>query len=274
MQDDIFDADRFAARIEGLIERYPDRSSVEYADFSNMSELPVFVVGMPRSGTTLVEQICATHSRVFGAGELGDIIRLDHILNRGDIAGSPELHGETAWKIAKEHIVKLYGQAKGALRVVDKMPDNILLVGLILRLFPRARIIWCSRDKRDTALSCYFQMFAPGAQHFSYDLADCGHRMRLIERLARHWMTLVPTRMIEMNYEALINDLEGQSRRLIEFLGLGWEPACMDFHRTERSVATVSYWQVRQPLYQSSVGRWRNYEQHLSPLFAALSKHG
>jgi hypothetical protein len=116
-------------------------------------------------------------------------------------------------------------------------------------------------------------MFAAGAQHFSYDLADCGHRTRSIERLARHWMTLVPGRMIEVNYEALIDDLEGQSRRLIEFLGLDWESACMDFHRTERPVVTVSYWQVRQPLYQSSVGRWRNYEKHLDPLFSTLSRH-
>jgi hypothetical protein len=238
-----------------------------------MSELPVFVVGMPRSGTTLVEQICASHSRVFGAGELGDIIRLDGILNRPDVACSTEKLHETAQRLAKEHIIKLYGQAKGALRVVDKMPDNILLVGLIARLFPRARIIWCSRDNRDIALSCYFQMFAPEAQHFSYDLADCGHRARLVGRLARHWMTLLPSRMIEVNYEALVDDLEGQSRRLIEFLGLDWESACMDFHRTERPVVTVSYWQVRQPLYQSSMGRWRNYEKHLGPLFAALSKH-
>jgi tetratricopeptide (TPR) repeat protein len=270
---DQFDAGRFTARIEALIERYRDPSSVEPSDFSNMSELPVFVVGMPRSGTTLVEQICASHSRVFGAGELGDIIRLDGILNRPDVACSTEKLHETAQRLAKEHIIKLYGQAKGALRVVDKMPDNILLVGLIARLFPRARIIWCSRDNRDIALSCYFQMFAPEAQHFSYDLADCGHRARLVGRLARHWMTLLPSRMIEVNYEALVDDLEGQSRRLIEFLGLGWEPACMDFHRTERPVATVSYWQVRQPLYQSSVGRWRNYEKHLGPLFAALNQH-
>jgi hypothetical protein len=274
MQNDLFDADRFSAQIEGLIERYPDRSSVESADFSSMSELPVFVVGMPRSGTTLVEQICASHSRVFGAGELGDIIWVDNFLKRQAAAGTPEMLHDAARRLAKEHIVKLYAQAKGALRVVDKMPDNILLVGLIVRLFPRARIIWCSRDNRDNALSCYFQMFAAGAQHFSYDLADCGHRARLIGRLARHWMTLLPSQMIEMNYEALINDLEGQSRRLLEFLGLSWEPACMDFHRTERSVATASYWQVRQPLYQSSSGRWRNYDQHLGPLYAALSKHG
>ncbi|MCC8977394.1 tetratricopeptide repeat-containing sulfotransferase family protein [Bradyrhizobium acaciae] len=270
---DQFDKDGFSVRIEQLIEGFPDRSSVAPADFSNMSELPVFVVGMPRSGTTLVEQICASHSRVFGAGELGDIIRLDNVLNRPDVAGSVDKFHQTARQLAKDHIVKLYGDAKGACRVVDKMPDNVLHVGLVMRLFPRARIIWCSRDDRDTALSCYFQMFSPGAQHFSYDLADCGHRARLIDRLARHWMTLLPNRMIEMNYETLTADLEGQSRRLIEFLGLEWEPACLDFHLTERPVSTVSYWQVRQPLYQSSVGRWRNYEKHLGPLFEALSRH-
>jgi tetratricopeptide (TPR) repeat protein len=268
-----FDVDRFTARIEGLIERYRDRTSFEPSDFSNMSELPVFVVGMPRSGTTLVEQICASHSRVFGAGELGDIFRLDNSLNRLELAGSTERLHESARRLAKEHVVMLHGTAKGAHRVVDKMPDNILNVGLIARLFPRARIIWCSRDNRDTALSCYFQMFVPGALHFSYDLDDCGHRARLIERLARHWMSVVPDRIMEVNYEALTEDLEGQSRRLIEFLGLEWESACTEFHRTERPVSTVSYWQVRQPLYRSSVGRWRKYERHLGPLFAALDQH-
>jgi hypothetical protein len=150
------------------------------------------------------------------------------------------------------------------------MPDNVLLVGLIARLFPRARIIYCSRGPRDTALSCYFQLFSDGAQHFSYDLPDCGRRCRQIERLAAHWLILLPLHMTEVNYERLVGDLEGESRRLIEFLGLEWEPACLDFHRTERTVATVSYWQVRQPIYSSSIGRWRHYENHLAPLFAAL----
>jgi hypothetical protein len=122
------------------------------------------------------------------------------------------------------------------------MPDNVLLVGLIARLFPRARIIYCSRGPRDTALSCYFQLFSDGAQHFSYDLPDCGRRCRQIERLAAHWLSLLPLHMTEVNYERLVGDLEGESRRLIEFLGLEWEPACLDFHRTERTVATVSYW--------------------------------
>jgi hypothetical protein len=150
------------------------------------------------------------------------------------------------------------------------MPDNVVLVGLIARLFPRARIVYCSRDPLDIALSCYFQLFSEGAQYFSYDLADCGRRCRQVERLAAHWLSLLPLQMIEMNYEKLVADLEGESRRLIEFLGLDWEPACLNFHRTERTIATVSHWQVRQPIYTSSIGRWRHYEKHLGPLFAAL----
>jgi hypothetical protein len=138
-------------------------------------------------------------------------------------------------------------------------------------LFPRARVIYCSRDPRDISLSCYFQLFADGAQSFSYDLADCGTRCREVQRLARHWLRLLPFHMIEINYEVLVDDLEAESRRLIEFLELDWEPACLDFHRTERTVVTVSHWQVRQPLYKSSVGRWRNYEKHLGPLLAVLN---
>jgi Sulfotransferase family len=142
------------------------------------------------------------------------------------------------------------------------------MIGL---LFPRARIVYCSRDARDISLSCFFQLFMEGAQPFSYDLADCGRRCLEIRRLAEHCMRLMPLHMIEINYETLVADLEGETRRLIEFLGLDWEPACLDFHRTERTNATVSHWQVRQPLYSSSVGRWRNYEKHLGPLFAALN---
>ena len=136
--------------------------------------------------------------------------------------------------------------------------------------FPRARIIYCSRDPRDISLSCFFQLFVEGAQHFSYDLTECAKRCRNVERMARHWMKLLPHHMIEVNYESLVGDLEGQSRRLIDFLGLEWEPACLDFHQTERTVATVSHWQVRQPIYSSSVGRWREYEKHLGGVFAAL----
>jgi tetratricopeptide (TPR) repeat protein len=263
-----FNAEFFARHVDRLIETCtPDSLAVGTA-YGAMSELPVFVVGMPRSGTTLVEQICASHSRVFGAGELSDIPLLAVNLAR---APSDESSQAVARRRAADaHVLRLHKLDRDAVRIVDKFPDNVLSVGLIAQLFPRARIVYCSRDARDISLSCYFQLFADGAQPFSYDLADCGRRCRGVERLALHWLTLLPSHAIEVNYETLVADLEGQSRRLIEFLGLDWEPACLDFHRTERTVVTVSHWQVRQPLYKSSVGRWRHYEKHLGPLLAAL----
>jgi tetratricopeptide (TPR) repeat protein len=266
---DRFDAKAFARSVDGLIASNTAQFLAEDPGDGNMSELPVFIVGMPRSGTTLVEQICASHPRVYGAGELDAIARISWELVRNRAKRNGQM--AIGRRLADGHIVRLHRLGRGALRVVDKMPDNMLLVGLIARLFPRARIIYCSRDPRDTALSCFFQVFSQGAQPFSYDLADCGSRCRDISRLGAHWLGLRPWHMIEVNYEKLVADLEGQSRRLIEFLGLDWDPACLEFHRTERTVATVSHWQVRQPIYSSSIGRWRYYEKHLGPLFAALN---
>jgi tetratricopeptide (TPR) repeat protein len=263
-----FDAAAFARSVDALIKTNTTQLFAEAAATGNISELPVFIVGMPRSGTTLVEQICASHSRVYGAGELDDISRiaLDLAAERRDQSRL----AAASRRAADAHVLRLHRLGRGALRVVDKMPDNAVLVGLIARLFPRARIVYCRRDPLDIALSCYFQLFSEGAQYFSYDLADCGRRCRQVERLAAHWLSLLPLQMIEMNYEKLVADLEGESRRLIEFLGLDWEPACLNFHRTERTIATVSHWQVRQPIYTSSIGRWRHYEKHLGSLFAAL----
>jgi tetratricopeptide (TPR) repeat protein len=270
---DRFDAKTFTAAIDRLIDLYTPGYLAEMVDIGNLSELPVFIVGMPRSGTTLVEQICASHSHVFGAGELPDIARIVVALGAGHEEEQVDsIDRAAAQRLADSHIVNLYSLAQGAIRAVDKMPDNIIAVGLIALLFPRARIIYCSRDDRDIALSCYFQLFNAGAQFFSYDLGDCGRRCRHIARLASHWLKLLPARMIEVNYETLVADPEGQSRRLIEFLGLDWESACLNFHRTERTVTTVSHWQVRQPLYHSSVGRWKHYEKDLDPLFSALNE--
>jgi len=267
---DGFNAEAFAKSTDALIASNTPETLAEAVKTGNISEMPVFIVGMPRSGTTLVEQICASHSRVFGAGERNDIGALAAELQRerrdgGDLQLA-------ARKAADAHIVRLHRLARDASRVVDKMPDNMILIGLITRLFPRARIIYCSRDPRDISLSCFFQVFVEGAQHFSYDLADCGKRCVQVRRLADHWLKLLPHHMIEVNYETLVGDLEGESRRIIEFLGLEWESSCLDFHETERTVATVSHWQVRQPIYSSSIGRWRKYEQHLGPLFAALEE--
>jgi tetratricopeptide (TPR) repeat protein len=269
---DRFDAEHFTRSVDGLIASNTPQLFAEAAAHGNISELPVFVVGMPRSGTTLVEQICASHSRIFGAGERDAISRiaLDLARERSDPV---KLAAATRQRV-DAYIATLHRLGHGALRVVDKLPDNVVLVGLIARLFPRARIVCCSRDARDISLSCYFQLFSEGAQYFSYDLADCGRRCRDVQRLAAHWLKLLPWHMIEINYETLVADLEGQSRRLIEFLGLDWEPGCLDFHRAERTVATVSHWQVRQPIYTSSIGRWRHYENHLASLFAALEGTG
>ena len=270
-----FDAEHFARSVDMLIDGEKGQHVAEAAATGNMSELPVFIVGMPRSGTTLLEQICSSHSRIFGAGELEAIplivAKLAREQGSDKSKADDESKAEARRRAADAHLLYLHSIGQGAVRVVDKFPDNILLVGLIARLFPRARIIYCSRDPRDISLSCYFQRFADKAQHFSYDLANCGRRCRQVERLATHWLKLLPLHMIEVNYEKLVEDLEGESRRVIEFLGLDWESACLEFHRTERTVATVSLWQVRQPLYKSSVERWRNYEKHLGPLVAALN---
>ena len=144
------------------------------------------------------------------------------------------------------------------------MVDNVFALWLIAALFPSARVILCQRDPRDVCLSCYFHRFREG-HLYSYDLAECGLRARDVERLATHWLRVLPLEMLVLDYEELIDDPEGESRRLIEFLGLEWEPACLDFYRTERPVFTASSWQVRQPLFKRSVGRWRCYERHLEP---------
>jgi Sulfotransferase family len=142
---------------------------------------------------------------------------------------------------------------------------------MIAALFPAARVILCQRDPRDNCLSCYFRRFEHGHE-FAYDLKDCGRRFLETDRLATHWLSVLPIEMLVINYEELVEDLEGESRRLIDFLGLDWEPACLEFHKTQRPVFSGSYWQVRQPLYSSSVGRWRKYQHHLGPLLEVLAE--
>jgi hypothetical protein len=171
---------------------------------------------------------------------------------------------------ARKQLDRLLALGGSALRVIDKMPSNVKHLGLIATLFPSARVILCHRDPRDTCLSCFFQQFSPGNVLFSFDLSLCGRHHVHTDRLMAHWLKAMPLRMLQVQYEDLVADLEGQSRRIISFLGLPWNPACLDFHRTERIVQTFSAWQVRQPIYTRSVGRWRNYERHLGPLFEAL----
>ena len=234
------------------------------------SDAPVFIVGMPRSGTTLAEQIACSHPDVFGGGERKDVGRAVRMLveNASDIP--TEWDPAMVRQQSTAYLARMQALAGGASRVVDKMPDNIIWLGAIAVLFPNARIVLCRRDLRDVCLSCFFQSFSEGLP-WSNNLADCANRALEIEQLVTHWRAVLPLPLMELQYETLVADLEGESRRLIEFIGLPWDPACLAFHKTERQVMTASLWQVRQPLYSSSVGRWRHYRRHLAPLFERLT---
>ena len=264
-----YDRAAFRQHIDGLIGTCTSELYATTEQQGNPSEMPVLVVGMPRSGTSLVEQIAASHSHVVGAGELRDV---GHILAalQADAQENAEEDPDLAPRLRDEYIARLQQIGRGAERVIDKMPDNILTLGMVALLFPRARVVFCRRDPRDTCLSCYFHRFAQPFLWYT-GLVDCGSRALEIERLAEHWRRVLPLPMLTIDYEALVADLEGESRRLIEFLGLDWEPACLDFHKTERPVLTASGWQVRQPLFSHSVGRWRKYERHLRPLLQVLA---
>jgi tetratricopeptide (TPR) repeat protein len=265
-----FDVEALRRQVGELIAFATREWFAAVAGFGNRSPAPVFIVGMPRSGTSLVEQIAASHPRVFGAGERPDMSAIGKALlgpHRGNLIGRWDRR--LIRQLADGHIAQLHALSGGATRVLDKMPDNIFLLWLVAVLFPAARVVHCRRDLRDVCLSCYFHRFTEG-HLYAYDLEDCALRALEIERLAVHWLEALPLPMLVVDYERLVADPEGESCRLIEFLGLDWDPACLDFHRTERPVFTASAWQVRQPLYRHSVGRWRRYESHLRPLLRVL----
>lgn len=233
------------------------------------SELPVFIVGMPRSGTSLVEQILASHSQVFGAGELS-ALRLV-IESHGPF---PDLlHSmtpETAQRLGRAYLDRIEPLAHGHLRLIDKMPGNFLYAGLISLILPGARLIHCRRDPVDTCLSCYTKQFS-GEQQFTYDLTELGEFYTSYQRLMDHWTRVLPSdRYIQVDYESVVDDLEGEARRLVSFLGLPWEDACLQFHTHRRVVRTASVNQVRQPIYKTSRGRWQACAEHLRPLLDAL----
>jgi Flp pilus assembly protein TadD len=240
------------------------------------SELPVFIVGMPRSGTTLVEQILASHPLVHGAGELPDIPDLGTRLARSGAHGYPaclpHLDAATVRSAAEAHLRRLSALGGPAARVTDKLPANVFHLPLIRLLFPRARVIHCVRDALDVCLSCYFQDFY--TLSFATDLEDIGFYYRTYERLAGHWRTADPAPMLEVSYEALVTDTEAVSRALIAFCGMTWDDRCLTFHESRRVVRTSSVAQVRQPVYRSAVGRWQSYRKHLGPLLRALGREG
>ena len=241
------------------------------------SPQPMFIVGMPRSGTTLVEQILATHPEVHGAGEL---IRIPNLARRLAATGAGEGAGGAAppgkaelQAAARDYLGYIKSRAGGALRVTDKLPENFQHLGLIASILPNARIVHVGRVPMDVCVSNYLVRFGRG-HGWSYDFDALASELGAHERLMRHWRTVLPSPVHELSYDRLTASLETESRRLLDFCGLEWDERCLEFYRTERAVHTASGWQVRQPVYRRSVGRWRNYERHLAPLRAALRSQG
>jgi tetratricopeptide (TPR) repeat protein len=239
--------------------------------FGLETERPIFIVGLPRSGTTLTEQILASHSRVFGAGELRFGRDDFEALAAGDERGLEalgRLDQATARRVGNQHLARLSELNADRASVADKMPDNYLYLGLLAALFPKAKFVHCRRDLRDVAVSCWMTSF----RHIRWanDPDHIAARFEEYRRLMEHWRRVLPVPLLEVSYEATVADLEGVARRLVDWCGLGWEPACLAFHEGKRPVRTASVSQVRQPIYKRSVARWKHYEKALGPLFDRL----
>jgi tetratricopeptide (TPR) repeat protein len=248
----------------------------KHAGVGDPSTLPIFVVGMPRSGTTLIEQILASHPKVFGAGELLD---LDHVAAglrdaNGATSDFPEvvteMSGEALRRAGSRYLDRISSPAPDKERIVDKMPFNFQFIGLIYLALPNARVIHVRRDPLDTCFSCYSQLFL-GTQSYAYDLAELGRYYRGYERLMDHWRKVLPHDfMLDVRYENVVDDLEGEARRILDYCGLAWDEACLRFYETRRPVLTASFAQVRRPINRRSIGRWRPYSAMLQPLIEAL----
>jgi tetratricopeptide (TPR) repeat protein len=249
----------------------------KWRNVGHYSSIPIFIIGMPRSGSTLVEQILASHPQVFGAGELeyfGEAVR--EITAR--LGGTQELlvsamTADNFFDLGGRYVAEIERLAPHAIRITDKMPENFIFAGLIYLALPNATIIHTVRDPVDTCLSCFSRLF--NKLTHTYDLAELGRYYRHYQALMAHWHRVLPAgRILDVRYEDVVADLEGQARRIIAHCGLDWDPRCLDFHRTERPVLTPSAAQVRQPIYNSAVGRWRVHEKALGPLLAELGIAG
>jgi tetratricopeptide (TPR) repeat protein len=270
MAAETYDRNAHTQLVDDLI-RVCTREALSTRAGASDSERPVFVVGMMRSGTSLVEQIIASHPAAKGAGELQfwhDAVRKHEATVRQQLPGEALRR-----KLAAAYLRDLASHSADALRVVDKATVNSDYLGVIHSVFPNARMIYLRRDPIDSCLSCYFQPFSP-SHNFTMDLSDLAHYYGEHQRLMAHWRSVLPSEtLLEVPYAELVADQETWSRKILNFIGLEWDKVCLDFHRTERTVSTASYWQVRQKMYQSSVGRWHNYEKFIGPLLALRDTH-
>lgn len=263
-----FDRVKFEGEVDEIIATFDEAYFAAHGT-ANSSELPIDIVGMPRSGTTLTEQIISSHPRVHGAGELTFwSTQRAHALPQFPHAVTRAM----AEELGNYYVQHLQAFSATAWRVTDKMPGNFLYAGLIHQALPRARIIHCKRHPVDTCLSIFFQRFNRG-HRYAFDLDDLAFYYRQYRRLMAHWKkVLPPENYFEVQYEDLVSNQEKVSRELIAFCGLDWDDQCLEFYKSERKVQTASHWQVRQPIYKTSKERWRNYEPYIGPLLELLQE--
>jgi tetratricopeptide (TPR) repeat protein len=268
----------FNKRVKAIKSVYTAEFFAGLPAIRSSARTPIFVVGMPRSGTTLTEQILCSHMDVFGAGELDLLPRLTRLIQRVIKDGTPYPHCIANFtphlreEAARFYLHGLDLHDTDHPFVVDKMPHNFMNVGLIHAIFPKAKIIHIRRDPRDTALSNYQQNFKAkyGGLGYAFDLEKIAHEINSYHEMMAHWRTVLPGRMLEITYEELVADQEAVSREMLAFVGLGWDSNVTNFHENKRAVRTASVAQVRQKIYSSSKQKWRKYELHLGPLIETL----
>ena len=269
-----FDPKALEAHIDRLIGTFAPELMTRFEGQGNSSTRPLMIVGMPRSGTTLLEQVLCAHPDVATAGELRTLAQAARRLTEAGENPWPEGIADIAPDLlvdqAHAYLDALGARSGAAVKVVDKMPQNFLHLGLAALLFPKAVIVHCVRDPLDTCLSNFFQVFPAGID-FAYDLSDLGHYFRNYQRLMTHWGALLGSQLVTVSYEELVSDPEKVLKPLLQALGLAWNDACLSHQETVGRVDTLSLYQVRRPLNTGSTERWRNYEKHLAPLRAALA---
>ena len=269
----LFDSTDFRKLVKDIIYSYSYAANHRLSGSGDKSEVPTFIIGMPRSGTTLVEQILASHSTVFGAGELND---MKTIAERARQASqfkvqypncTPGLQKHQYSKLGNEYLdrIKAIADDASVTRIIDKHPLNFQFIRLIYHMFPNARVIHTVRNPLDTCLSCFFRNFTKG-QDYSFDLKSLAFFYNDYRRLMEHWETMFPGRIYTVKYEDVVENQEQETRKLLDFMGLEFEDQCLEFHKTDRKVSTASFLQVRKPIYKTSQKRWVNYAKELSEL--------
>jgi len=272
-----YNSHSFTAYVNRLIDTFSESYFQEIFGSGSDSKLPVFIIGMPRSGTTLVEQIVSSHPRVHGAGELAFLGRFEQSIAQQFESPTtypecmPLCYESVAPEFSRKYLEEIRNYEHDAERITDKMPDNFMRVGLIKTLFPKARIIHCQRNALDTCTSNFLNYFATGNE-YSFDLSELGQYYLDYERLMAHWDNLFSSEILTVRYEELIMNQEGISRQMVEYLGLEWDDRCLEFHKNVRAVHNFSSMQVRQQIYAHSINRWKAYENQLAPLLEILPR--